>query len=340
MHERDGRRVRVYRFEPAEGPLLGSYLVAPGMHYLGPTDPRMDRFGRVLAAAGFLVDAVTLPEHMALRLSPLTNRDFALGFDALEEHSRLRGVRTKPALFSISFGSLPALAVAADPAYAARVGALVLFGGFGDFEGTIRFCVTGRTHWKQQPLAVPFDPLNGPVVWLNLLEELPFSCDKEAVARAWRLLVERTWGRPEFKVGDARGLHARALGDALGPKERELFLLGAGLAGDTETLLDECLALARPRLGFAYATQYLPRVRAPVAIVHGRDDDVIPWWQALALAEGLAPGHPHRVLLTGLYSHSNNEGVSLRGLGVELETMVQVLRCMRDAPSAPERIGR
>ena len=47
--------VRVYH--PRGRTPRATYLIAPGLHYAGPDDPRMDRFCRILAAAGQLVIA-------------------------------------------------------------------------------------------------------------------------------------------------------------------------------------------------------------------------------------------------------------------------------------------
>ena len=51
-----GLRVRIY------GDGGTPYLIAPGLHYAGPDDPRMDRFCRILAAAGHHVAAPFVPD--------------------------------------------------------------------------------------------------------------------------------------------------------------------------------------------------------------------------------------------------------------------------------------
>src|SRR5690554_1723584 len=62
------RPFEAWLYRPRRGRPLGAYLVAPGLHYAGPADPRMDRFLRVLASAGLVVLCPFLPDFTALRV--------------------------------------------------------------------------------------------------------------------------------------------------------------------------------------------------------------------------------------------------------------------------------
>jgi pimeloyl-ACP methyl ester carboxylesterase len=314
---------------------IGAYLVAPGLHFLGPNDPRFDRFCRVLAAAGLLVLAPFLPEHVALRVSPRSVDDLAASFELLERVGR--GL-PPPAIFSISFGSQPAIGLAARPDFRDRVGALVLFGGFADFGATVRYAISGEATYRGRTLAVAHDPLNAPVVWLNLLSHLGplagITDERElaAVARAWHAYVERTWGRPAFKVGDARSVVAHELAATLDPRSRDLFLRGCGLLPGGLPLVEQALAAAGDAFDFTDPRPHLATLRAPVAIVHGRDDDVVPWFEAEKLRDALPAGHPHRLLVTGLYGHTGASSPTLGAMIDEARTLLDVVRTMVNAP--------
>ncbi len=321
-----GYRAFVYR---SRARAHGAYLVVPGLHYAGPDDPRLDRFCRVLAASGFVVLAPALPDHLALRVAPTATDDLAIAWNAVEAMARAEAM-PRPALFSISFGSLPAIALAARDGYRDRIGALVVFGGYADFDASVRFAVTGEARDGARAIAAPFDPLNAPVVFLALLPHLP-AVDREAVARAWRTMVERTWGRTELKAPDARRSIADDLARSLAPADRDLFLVGCGLRED-RALLDAGLAAVGDAFAFADPRPYLARVAAPIVVLHGRDDDVIPWLEAEKLRRALPPGHPHRVLVTGMYDHTGATRPSPRALARELVTMFHVVRAMADAP--------
>src|SRR5688500_19035525 len=58
---------RLYR---PRGRAIGAFAIAPGVHYAGPDDPRMDRFSRVLAASGIVTLAPWLPDFVAMRVAP------------------------------------------------------------------------------------------------------------------------------------------------------------------------------------------------------------------------------------------------------------------------------
>ncbi len=315
-----GVRARVYR---SNARARGVWVIAPGLHYLGPEDPRMDRFCRVLANAGFVVVAAFLPDFLALRIAPSATDDLALAFDhgcAIADAERLPA----PAVFSISFGSRPAIEMCASER-GRRASVLVLFGGFCDFDATVRFAITGRAERAGNAVAVPFDPLNAPVVHLNLLHAHDEALDHPALARALRTMVESTWGKSELKKGDARAPIAHAIAAGLGPAERTFFMTACGLAGSGEALLAEGLARARDSFAWADPRPHLARMRPPVVVVHGKDDDVIPWTEALAIAEALPLGHPHEVILTGLYGHTGAAVPSPGAIAAEVRALVRVV---------------
>lgn len=316
------RGVRAYEYRPRRA--HGVYLVAPGLHYAGPDDPRFDRFCRVLAGAGFVVVAAFLPDFLELRIAPTTAADLTMAFEhacSVAAAERLAG----PAIFSISFGSRPAIELAASEA-GRRASALVLFGGFCDFDATVRFAVTGRAEYGGSRVELPHDPLNAPVVHMNLLPFHDDSLDREALARAMLRMAHATWGRAELKVALARAPYADAIARDLPARERDVFLTACGLRDGGEELLEAGLAGAGDAFAWADPRPYLARVHAPVVIVHGRDDDVIPWLEAEKIAAALPRAHPHELILTGLYGHT---GAALPGptaIAREAKALMRVVR--------------
>ncbi len=275
----------------------GAMLIAPGLHYAGPADPRLDRFCRVLAASGTTVLAPFLPDYTALRVEETVIADLATIFDLLEAR-RERPAGVRPGVFSVSFGSLPALRLAADPERAERVGGLVVFGGYADFGVAIRFCLGVGTENRRR------DPLNQPVVLLNLLDALGEVPERAALEDGWRRYVRATWGRPEMKADAAWRAVAARIEAELPAEARPLFRLGtgqdAGAAARVAEALDRTTAARpwldpRPRLG---------GLRCPVTLVHGLDDDVIPASELEALAAALPARVAVRRYLTGLYDHT------------------------------------
>jgi pimeloyl-ACP methyl ester carboxylesterase len=304
--ELDGMRVRMFR---PRGEPRATYLIAPGLHYAAADDPRMDRFCRVLASAGQLVIVPYVPDFLALVPTAKAVRDFERVFAALPRWSARR-----PIVFSISFGSLLAFALAAE--HGPELERLVIFGGYADLGETLRFCLTGATR----------DPLNQSVVLINLIDQLePRPLDRDAVIAGWRRYIERVWGRAEMKVDGRYLAVAAAIAPSVPADVRDLFLVGVGAKPGARELVED--ALGRFDARALDPTQYLPRIRNRVDLVHGTDDDVIPYRHAHALAAQLVNADV-RVHITGLYGHTGTSRLSPRSAARELATMWRVLRVL------------
>ena len=310
-------RVRVF------GERGTGYVVAPGLHYAGPDDPRMDRFCRVLAAAGHVVIAPFVASYLALIPDRRAIDDFVRVVAA-----RARWVGDRPtALFSISFGSLLAFAAAAE--LGRELDGVTVFGGYADFHATMRFCLSGDAGSGR---VATRDPLNQSVVLMNLLPVMQpaLTARQQAdVAAGWRRFVEATWGRPELKAPERYVPIAEALAPSVPADVRELFLVGVGARPGAAELAAEALQRydARP----LDPTPWLARVTGRVDLVHGVDDDVIPFEQTHALAEKLAAaggGASVRVHVTGLYGHTGASRPTLRAAARELATMMRIVRLL------------
>ena len=282
-----------------------TFLIAPGLHYAGPDDPRLDRFCRILAAAGHRVVAPFIADYLALEPGAGAIAEFVALADAFDD---------PPVVFSISFGSLLAFALAAERPQA--VDRLVVFGGYADFRDTMRFCLTGEHR----------DPLNQPVVLMNLLDHVAHDDrHRGALVAAWRRYVEATWGRPEMKARDRYVAVAEGIAPSVPEPVRELFLVGVGVRPGAWEIAEP--ALARFDARALDPSRYLPRVRGRVDLVHGADDDVIPFAQSHALAAGLVAADV-RVHITGMYGHTGATGARLAAIPRELSTMLRVLRVL------------
>ncbi len=321
--------------EPASGPLrawiyrptrqraMGSVLLLHGLHYLGPSDPRMDRFARVLANAGRVVFAPFLQDFERLILAPsvLAQAEHALS-SLCAMPDRPAG---RPGVFSISFGVLPALHLASDEACARRIHAAVLFGGYARLPDVLRFCVRGEP-------GIAHDPLNRPVVFMNLLSHLDHGLDDTGpLLSAWRAYVERTWGRPEFKRDGQADAVAREIAGSLDERARSLFARTTGIEPGADTLLEAALARAGSSLDWLASEPRARGVRIPTYVLHGADDDVIPHGHAETLGAMLPEKFLRGVHVTGLYGHT---GSSIRAAGSaahELKTLLGALGAIASA---------
>lgn len=290
-----------------------TYLIAPGLHFAGADDPRMDRFCRILAAAGHRVIAPFVPAYLALTPDASAIEDFTRVFDEV--------AHAKPVVFSISFGSLLAFAVAANrPEHVDR---LVIFGGYANFHDTLRFCLTGAVSSGRKATR---DPLNQPVVLMNLLDHIAHdAARRDVLVERWRAYVTRTWGRPEMKARERFVAIAEELAPDVPESVRDLFMIGIGAAPGAWDLAQK--ALEDFDATALDPSPYLSRVRCRVDLVHGVDDDVIPFEHSQALAARLINTTAH-VHVTGLYGHTGTLRPPIAALVKELATMVRVLRVL------------
>jgi pimeloyl-ACP methyl ester carboxylesterase len=209
-----------------------------------------------------------------------------------------------------------------------------VFGGYAEFLPTVRFAVTGRASFDGASHDLARDPLNAPVVFLNVLEHLDVPGDRGALADAWLAMVHRTWGKMELKALGARDPVAQEIAAALPPELRSSFLRGCCLEEPFLPWLDAGLEAATEALGFLDPAERLAQARCPVVLVHGKDDDVIPYFESMKLARALPAGILRSLHLTGLYGHTGASRPTARELASEAVTLARMLVDLGGAPQA------
>jgi pimeloyl-ACP methyl ester carboxylesterase len=325
-HERRFGSSKAYVYAPRVAP-LGVYLVLPGLHFLGPDDPRLDRFCRILAASGFWVVAPFIRAYRRLLLDRSAIDDaegaFALAV-SLAKDERL----PRPAVFSISFGSRLALELCALPE---PPSAAVVFGGYADFIPTVRFAVTGQTTLDGQAHQLERDPLNSPVVFLNVIRHLDMTGDREVLSKAWLSMVHRTWGKMDLKRPGARNPIADSIASALPSELVVPFRLGCCLEDGFLPWLEAALARGADDLAFLDPASRIAAARCPVVLVHGQSDDVIPYVESIKLSRSLPAAMLRGLHLTGLYSHT---GAASPGIGAALQETATLVRMLHDLARA------
>lgn len=320
-----GNRAVFYRPEHIEP--VAAYLISIGVHFNGPDDPRMDRFARILGAAGIATLIPELREFKRLRVRPAVVEDLEAGFDWLLDCDE---VARKPGILSISFGSFPALRVAA--ARGDAVERVIVFGGYADFAETVEFCLSGEIEGRPH---VHHDPLNIPVAFISLvsaMDDVPE--DTGLLEDAWVRYCEQTWGQEDMKRrAGLRNDVARKIAADLPEEQRWLFLQGCGAEPGGVQRCREAMRRWKDRAAELDPRPYLATVRAPVHLVHGIDDDVIPYNQAKKLRAALPEQAAASVHLTGLFGHSGSSGLVglLRRIPSavrELATLVRIVRAL------------
>ncbi len=320
------RPLKGWLYTPETRGTIGGILLVHGLHFLGPLDPRMDRFARVLASAGIRVLQPFLPDFMKQVIRPSIISDLEFAFEKFLEYEE------RPGLFSISFGSLPALRLAASPEWGGRVGGVVTFGGYGDWPGTVRLALSRAADEERE-----WDPLNQPVLFMNIFSYIPGApSDPGPLFAAWREFMNRTWGKEEMKRGQAHLPVARDVAEGLPQSERKLFLQACGVEPGGIELFEEAHARSGGDFDFLTPLPWLSRIRCPVTVAHSAGDDVIPVEEADRIFSALPPSASPRKIITGMISHS---GGNLLGAGPtfvrEIASMVRIMQATISVARSP-----
>jgi hypothetical protein len=275
-----------YLYRPARGEARVAWLVSPGLHPAGPDDPRVDRFARVLAAAGALVLSPRSPTFCRLRLGPGAIGELAGAHAALIAQPAARGLPLR--VVSPSVGSLAALHLAAAPSTSLSVSRTVLLGGYVDARALARSMTGGD--------AVARDPTNAPVAMATFVDHLPRAiADRAALVAAWDDVVRETWAQPAaMRPGAA--VHepiARRVAARVTAADRELFLIGCGVLPGAPELV--AAAQASGAYEHLELRPLLPRIAGDLVAFHGPRDAVVPVEQLEALLAAAPRARGHRL---------------------------------------------
>jgi dienelactone hydrolase len=295
---RDGAmRVRIY--EPATR-RARTLLLIGGVHAKGIDEPRLSKLARDLAVAGTPVVTAEIADLLQYRITPKLT-------DALED--AIVWVGQDPALapdgklgvFGVSFAGGLSIVAAGRPRAAPHVAYVVSFGGHGSLPDVVRFLCTGvqpdgskRTPHEYSLVvilmntadqAVPPEqvaPLRAAIM-SNMQAQHLAMVDQKAAAAEFTRTQAMTAALPE----PARTLMTLA-------NTRDVAALGPRLLPYTGAFTSD------PALSPATA----PAVTAPVFLLHGSDDNVVPAIESRRLAQALTGRAPVHLLVTSLITHA------------------------------------
>jgi pimeloyl-ACP methyl ester carboxylesterase len=315
----DPRRADLYRPAAARGALV----LVPGAAEAALDDPRLVAFAGALARSGFLVLVPALPGEEPLRVSAA---DAGAVADAVRF---LTGEHAFPTagLAALSYAAGPTLAAALEPDLRERVGFVVAIGGYHDITAAITFITTGafREHHSDPWRTAPVDAR---AKWRFLAANADRVGDP-ADARTLAAIAEARLARPEADTGP---LAAR-----LGPEGRAVHALLVNRDPERVPALIAALppGLAREIAALDLARRDLGRLAAPLILIHGRTDPLVPYTESLALARAAGPAGASVHLIDGL----DHVDLGPAGLG-DLATLLRATyRILAERDAAPPPAG-
>jgi dienelactone hydrolase len=297
---RDGAvRGRVYR--PAATPRQ-SIVLTSGVHEAGIDEPRLVGLARSLAASGFLVLTPEPVDLMQYRITPRatdTIEDAAAWLLAQPGLASADGGRV--GLVGISFSGGLSIVAAGRPSIKPRISFVLSLGGHGNLPRVMRYLCTGI-----EPTGAHRPPHD------YALAVLLYGAAASMVP-------------PEQVDGLHRGLatflHASAIDKAEPETARTFFEQARAIGSTLPEPAASLLKLANDRNVVDLGPKLLPHIRtlggdaslspdrspppsAPIFLLHGADDNVIPAVESTLLAATLEPYTDVHVLLSHLISHA------------------------------------
>jgi dienelactone hydrolase len=291
---RDGR-IRARIFRPAGDPERSAVLVS-GVHRDGIDEPRLINLARELAGAGVIVVTPEIDDLINYRLTARVT-------DSIEDVGRwmvlqpdLFGAR-KIGLIGVSFSGGLSIIAAGRPSLRERIAYVVSFGGHGNLPRVLRYLCTG-VGFSRPPHDYPLTML------LYQLASFVVPADQVTqLRRGVELFLEAsTLHRTNAYEAKRRFEEARFIQHEVGEPSATLL----------KFVNDRDVAALGPRLlpyldrigqDPALSPDRSPAPSAPVYLLHGADDTVIPPTEAELLARYLQGKVKVRTLISRFLTH-------------------------------------
>jgi hypothetical protein len=304
---------RVYQ---PDGAYRRAALLTSGLHASGIDEPRLVRLAQQIAASRVLVVTPDIPELAKFEIAPAITDAIEQAGLWLANDSGLAPDH-KVGLMGISFSGGLSIVAAGRPSLATRVAYVFSLGGHDDLPRVLRYLCTGReprpvpkvhfaldAHQNDSFALAPHD-YGVAVILLALADRAVPPAQVERLRRGVRQYlwasaldggVDKASAPAEF---EAVRKYARSLPEPSATLmryvlERDVVHLGARLL---------------PLIGSHGSTDALSvskssKPSAPVFLLHGLADNVVPAVESEYLAEDLRGSAPVRLLLSDLISHA------------------------------------
>jgi hypothetical protein len=276
-------------------PARAGLVLVPGAAPGGRDDERLVEFAMTLARSGFLVLVPDIRSLRELQLRPGNRKEIAAALSYLAASAELPGGSpVGVGAFSVAVG--PAVLAALEPGMAGQVDFMLLVGGYHDLPRTLRYLTTGYYQVDGRWLHREPNAYGKWVYALSNAQQLDDAADRTAL----EALARRKLNDPEAPVDD--------LLERLSPPAVAVYELIVN--ADPERvpgLIRQLPSSVRAEISqLDLAQQDLGRLEGRCILVHGLDDDIIPYTESLALAEALSGCRVKLHLLQGLY-HVDHE---------------------------------
>jgi hypothetical protein len=299
-------------------------ILVPGVHMDGIHEARLVGLATELAASGLQVLTVAPPDLTRYRVTANSTDELedAIAWATAEPSLAPDG---KVGITAFSFSGGLALVAAGRPAVKERVAFAFSFGGHGDLLRVLRYLCLGTTDALPPTAEVralvfggehihipkPHD-YGGVVALLNLAERVVPSPQAGPLQEAITVFLQASSiSRLDQAKADATFAQARQLGEAMPEPSRTLmkYVSDRDVAKLGETLAP---MLDKLELPAALSPERSPTPIAPVFLLHGADDSVVPASEMVSMASKFKATTRVRAFASRLITHAEaDKGAAL-----------------------------
>ena len=275
-------------------------VAIPGAVPQGKDDPRLVAFATTLARAGFAVLAPEIAGYRALRIRPSDAREIADAFAYLTRRPEL-APDGRAGMFAFSYSVGPALLAALQDDIRDQVRFVVGVGAYHDLPRAMRFFTTGWFEHDGTWQRIIPDDTGKMVLVYSSLDYLADGADRAVFDR----MVARRMRDPQTDLAP--------LAAELGSEGKAVY----ALAVNTDPARFAELYARLPKAMRADLDQLdlarhdLKPLKARLMLVHGRNDNLIPWPESLALAAAVPDGQARVFLIQRVLGHVELKGADL-----------------------------
>ena len=295
-------RARLYR---PDGRVTRTVLLVPGIHAMGIDEPRLTALAKDLAGSGVAVMTMALPDLQHYVITPRATDQIedAVAWIAQQRELAPDG---RVGMVGISFAGGMSIVAAGRPAIRERVAFVLSFGGHGDLPRVIRYLCTGKAPVVAGAEIHPPHDYGVAVVLYGMAARVVPPEQVEELRDGVRTFL---WASQltlvDQKKADETFARAREMAKAL-PVPSSTYLTYVNDRNVRElgpVLVPHIAAVSSDE---AISPERAPSApTAPVFLLHGADDTVIPSVESLLLGERLEQqGVRVRVLLSRLITHA------------------------------------
>jgi hypothetical protein len=296
------------RFYRPEGGFDRTVLLVPGIHAMGIDEPRLTALAKDVAGSGLGVMTMALPDLMRYEITP---RSTDVIEDAVASLARRHDLAPdgRVGMIGISFAGGMSIVAAGRPSIRDRAAFVLSFGGHGDLPRVIRYLCTGEAPRVE---GIEIHPPHDYGVAVVLYGMTPRVVPPEQVEPLREGIRTFLWASQltlvDQKRADATFARARDMAKAL-PEPSATYLKyvnDRNVKALGPVLVPHIADLAAQEAISPQRAAAVPA--APVYLLHGAGDTVIPTVESHLLAQHLRSHDTDvRLLLSRLITHAETD---------------------------------